>query len=820
MHMEAASVRVKTCLAAAGFACLVGFPGAAAAAQSTSDRAVLEALYDATGGANWTDNTNWKTSAPLDEWYGVTTDADGRVTELDLYDNGLSGPLPFELAGLTNLERLNLDFNELTGLVPRWLGSLSQLRELDLSGSWESPGLTGPIPAELGGLPNLESLNLEGNALTGRIPVELGELTNLERLALQRNALTGPVPVWLGNLPRLRYLNLSSNELTGPIPAELGSLANLVNLYLSQNKLTDPIPRELGDLKNLRYLALRANALTGRIPRELGNLTSLRTLDLSHSDLSGPIPAELGNLTSLERLNLSYAWGLSGPLPAGLEQSALEELDIFVTRTCAPAAWKEWLATIDFLGPSCDAEPNATIDVAVVYTPAAREAAGGSTGIEAEIDLWIAETNEAYATSGVRQRLALVGRSEAAYEEAGPIDLDRLADPEDDFLDEAHALRDRTGADMVHLIVGDPDYWVCGVAFLPGLGWPGPFGITSFDCGGIVFAHELGHNLGLLHDRFRVQIAEDRVLPHPAYGYVNQEMFRAGAPASSRWATIMAYEWFQCGLTDARCSHVPRFSNPHQHYDGDPLGVAFGAGSGVIGAADAAAVLNATGPAAAAWRDRPNRAPVAAETLPDRRLTLDGTLTVDVSPAFDDPDGDPLIYAASSSAPGVATVRSGGSPLDADGGERGHGGDPGDGDRPRRPERRAAVRGEGRRGAGAVHRRPPANRGDADQGGPLHGAADADRRPSDSGGAGTVPLDRPGTAARGDTGEARASAGASEGDRRRVLGGGTAGAAVDRCRSCGSDANPGGAPDGAARRGGGVGMRRLGRGRSGVRRPE
>ena len=41
-----------------------------------SDRAALEALYDATSGPDWTDSTSWKTSAPLGEWYGVTTDAD------------------------------------------------------------------------------------------------------------------------------------------------------------------------------------------------------------------------------------------------------------------------------------------------------------------------------------------------------------------------------------------------------------------------------------------------------------------------------------------------------------------------------------------------------------------------------------------------------------------------------------------------------------------------------------------------------------------------------------------------------------------------
>ena len=615
-----------------------------------SDRAALEALYDATDGPNWTDSTNWKTSAPLGEWHGVTTDADGRVMGLNLDHNGLAGPLPFELADMTNLEWLRLGGNELTGLVPPWLGSLTHLQSLDLSSDgFEDGGLRGPIPAQLGNLANLEGLDLSYNELTGPIPTRLGNLARLRVLGLRgrywnRDApgLTGEIPAALGSLANLERLELSGNGLTGEIPAALGSLANLERLELSGNGLTGPIPGQLGDLTSLESLVLGHNALTGRIPRELGNLPNLQTLELSHSDLSGPIPAALGNLANLGRLDLSYAWGLSGPLPAGLEQSALEELDIFVTRTCAPAAWNEWLSAIEFWGAACGAESDATIDIAVVYTPAAREAAGGAAGIETEIDLWIAETNQAYAASGVNLHLALVGRSE-------------VSDPSEEEA-EAHALRDEVGADLVHLIVSALEGSFCGSA----AGIPSVFGFTRLDCGGIVFAHELGHNLGLRHDRFQVQINEDSVLSHPAYGYVNQEVFRAGAPASSRWATIMAYEWFQCGLTDARCSSVPRFSNPRQRYEGDPLGVAFGTGSGVTGAADAAAVLNATGPAAAAWRDRPprvNRAPVAVGTLPDQRLNLDGMLTVDVSPAFDDPDGDALTYVVSSSASGVATVQ-------------------------------------------------------------------------------------------------------------------------------------------------------------------
>ena len=377
--------------------------------------------------------------------------------------------------------------------------------------------------------------------------------------------------------------------------------------------------------------------------------------------MRGPIPARLGDLANLIELDLGFIWGLSGPLPSGLiEQSSLKELDIFVTQACAPAAWQEWLATIEFFGVLCEVGDDVTtVDVAIVYTPAARELAGGTARIEAVIDLMVAETNEAYAASGVRHRLALVERSEVRYTEAGDgrIDLERLIDPEDGYMDDVHTLRDRVGADLVHLIVGKAP-GLCGVAILPGA-----FALTVLDCGGIVMAHEIGHNMGLYHDRFSGQLSRGGMSSHPAFGYVNQRLLDADAPPSSRWHTIMAYR-SQCRLADVYCSWLPRFSNPRQRHNGDPLGVAYGTGeNGATGAADAAAVLNATSPAVAAWRERPagdNRPPVAAETLPDQTLTLPGALTVGLSRAFVDPDGDALTYAVSSSAPSVVAVTSAG----------------------------------------------------------------------------------------------------------------------------------------------------------------
>ncbi len=89
---------------------------------ATTDREVLEALYHATGGPNWTNSTNWLSAAPLGQWFGIVTDGNNRVTQLSLRDNGLSGPIPPSLSQLSNLQSLHLAFNvNLTGMAPSGL---------------------------------------------------------------------------------------------------------------------------------------------------------------------------------------------------------------------------------------------------------------------------------------------------------------------------------------------------------------------------------------------------------------------------------------------------------------------------------------------------------------------------------------------------------------------------------------------------------------------------------------------------------------------------------------------------------------------------
>ena len=279
----------------------------------SSDLEVLEMLFKATGGEEWTNQEGWLTDAPLNQWHGVQTDIEGYVTKLLLPNNNITGILPSFLGELHRLEGLELYGNRLSGPIPPELGNLIQLKTLDLTRN----SLSGPIPSELGNLTQLKSLWLSENGFTGSIPSELGNLTQLEEVTLQNNGFTGSIPSELGNLTQLRQLLLHTNSLTGPIPPELGSLTQLQRLRLYNNSLTGQIPSELGNLTQLEELRLYDNSLTGSIPPEFGNLTQLVDLELNDNSLSGEIPAELGNLTKLHRLELQTN-ELTGLIPSEL----------------------------------------------------------------------------------------------------------------------------------------------------------------------------------------------------------------------------------------------------------------------------------------------------------------------------------------------------------------------------------------------------------------------------------------------------------------------------------------------------------------------
>ena len=235
-------------------------------------------------------------------WHGVSTDAEGRVVELDLPRNGLTGPIPSVLGNLTKLRSLDLSGNRLNGEIPASLAGLVNLEFMGLGSNM----LRGRIPSELGALSGLDNLILSGNQLTGCMPSLLWQVKFNDLLRLDfplcgspkldssdRNALAAlyestngegwltytnwlseePLGEWHGVTTdadgRVTGLDLSQNGLEGEIPYGLGVLDRLVNLSLSNNRLKGGIPSDIASLPELRFLSVDGNRLTRCIPAEL-----------------------------------------------------------------------------------------------------------------------------------------------------------------------------------------------------------------------------------------------------------------------------------------------------------------------------------------------------------------------------------------------------------------------------------------------------------------------------------------------------------------------------------------------------------------------
>ncbi|WCJ42118.1 receptor like protein 13 [Euphorbia peplus] len=258
----------------------------------------------------------------------LTTDVQGlcnlrNLEELYLNNNELSGMLPWCIANLTSLQKLDLSYNHFIGSISKSpLKSLTSLEGLGFSNNLFQ------VPLSLEPFFNhskLKSLNGEGNHVIfedmeaydstpkfqleilslfnsgngirngGRFPKFLWHQHDLQQLDLSNIQLQGEFPYWLlDNNTNLQMLNLSSTSLSGPLHLRNHSHKSLQFLDLSKNDLNGIVPLKIGQLlPNLFDLNLSGNGLTGSIPSSFTKLRKLENLDLSSNRLSGEIPADL-----------------------------------------------------------------------------------------------------------------------------------------------------------------------------------------------------------------------------------------------------------------------------------------------------------------------------------------------------------------------------------------------------------------------------------------------------------------------------------------------------------------------------------------------
>ncbi|KAL5204181.1 hypothetical protein ABZP36_009052 [Zizania latifolia] len=264
-----------------------------------------------------------------DAWTGVKC-VQGNVVAITLPWRGLAGRLSERIGQLTQLRRLSLHDNAITGPIPTSLGFLRDLRGVYLFNNRFSAA----VPTSIGNCVALQSFDASNNLLTGPVPPSVVNSTRIMRLNLSYNSISGDIPPEVAGSSSLVFLDLSHNKLSGHIPdAFAGSKAPstslkeaitgsylLVFLDLSHNSLDGPIPESLLGLDKMQVVDLAGNKINGTIPEKLGSLTDLKTLDLSGNALTGEIPKSLSNLTTtLQAFNVSSN-NLSGAVPASLAQ--------------------------------------------------------------------------------------------------------------------------------------------------------------------------------------------------------------------------------------------------------------------------------------------------------------------------------------------------------------------------------------------------------------------------------------------------------------------------------------------------------------------
>lgn len=235
------------------------------------------------------------------------------------------------------------------------------------------------------------------------------------------------------------------------------------------------------------------------------------------------------------------------------------------------------------------------VDVMVAYTPKAATEVGGRHRVSASAQQIATRMNRSLKQSGVCGSIRIT-HAYTATEYDGSEDFApahrRLKDPEDPAMGgPAHQLRERFGADLVTLMVnrrekggGIADYSSALSEATDDRAY------SVVDVKGIALdsvSHELGHNLGLAHDR--TTIATDagggmKVSEHRPYntGWITPDR---------KYYTIMAY-----GSSCGDCTGVGQFSNPDRKWRGQPLGDASN---------DSARALRETLPVVAGYRVSP-----------------------------------------------------------------------------------------------------------------------------------------------------------------------------------------------------------------------
>ena len=262
------------------------------------DSLALVAIFNATGGAEkWHPDRVWDLTKPMDEWYNVKLNEEGRVTQIN-----------FAKGTVTEAWTL-----------PKEVGNLTEMTNFRIIGS----NLTGAIPEEIYQLTKLVSFYLTNNTPTWSLSSKIAGMTDLKDLYIDQNPnLTGTLPKELGELKKLMNINVSQTGISGTIPAEMSGCSSLTNLMAYKTQLTG-IPDNFDEWPSLKLIQLYGiPGLTGSLPASVGRCTNLTSVWFYECNFTGNIPDSWANLPATCNQLRIQDNKLSGVVPAAIQAHA------------------------------------------------------------------------------------------------------------------------------------------------------------------------------------------------------------------------------------------------------------------------------------------------------------------------------------------------------------------------------------------------------------------------------------------------------------------------------------------------------------------
>ncbi|CAK8541234.1 unnamed protein product [Lathyrus sativus] len=278
---------------------------------------------------------------------------------LSFSKNNLQGSIPVSLCNASQLQVLDISFNNFSGTIPPCLITMTNTLEVL---NIKANNLSGPITDVFPNYCAVTRLNFHGNQLQGPIPMSLSHCSSLELLDIGSNQIVDHFPCFLNNIPALSVLVLRNNRFHGSMECsenkpwksiQIVDIAfNNFNGKLLKKYFTtwermmydEDVAREIGymTLPNYQYyhdsltvtwkgqqqdlvkiltifkaIDFSSNFFEGPIPESLMDLKALYILNFSNNGLTGEIPSAIGNMKQLESLDFSNN-SLVGEIPVQL----------------------------------------------------------------------------------------------------------------------------------------------------------------------------------------------------------------------------------------------------------------------------------------------------------------------------------------------------------------------------------------------------------------------------------------------------------------------------------------------------------------------